>query len=231
MGVMQNYVMHCDVRSWQPSGLMCDTTHCNQHSNNDWQDSLVVFVDEYLVDSLLKAKVYWDTLSEIALDKFMRWNWRLFLRDRGAKASGLTEGIRSYAQVEFCSQLGKKRPLSQDCGHEHSPGDLAEPHRWTAIRAIHVQAHQPSRFPLYASWTSGPAAQWRWTIAHISRPFMLCIGKWWWLIESQVKEGKCVLQVARLSPNVQKHKRRSEKPPLSCLAVSNWLSSRCWISR
>ena len=42
----------------------------------------------------------------VALDKFRMWNWRLLLRDRGAKASGLTEGIRSSAQVEFCSQLG-----------------------------------------------------------------------------------------------------------------------------
>ena len=34
------------------------------------------------------------------------WTWRLLLRDRGAKASGLTEGVRATAQVEFCSQLG-----------------------------------------------------------------------------------------------------------------------------
>ena len=35
---------------------MFDKTHCDQRSNNDWQDSLLVLVDEYLVDFLLKDK-------------------------------------------------------------------------------------------------------------------------------------------------------------------------------
>ena len=56
MGAMQNYVMHCDVRSWRASGVMFDKTHCDRRSNNDWQDPLLVLVDEYLVDFLLKDK-------------------------------------------------------------------------------------------------------------------------------------------------------------------------------
>ena len=28
MAAMQNYVMHCDVRSWRASGVMFDKTHC-----------------------------------------------------------------------------------------------------------------------------------------------------------------------------------------------------------
>ena len=44
-------------------------------------------------------------------------------------------------------------------------------------------------FHLDASWTSSPAAQWRWTIAHISCPFMPCIGEWWWLI-GKSSEGR-----------------------------------------
>ena len=35
MGAMQNYVMHCDVRSWRASGVIFDKTHCDQRSNND----------------------------------------------------------------------------------------------------------------------------------------------------------------------------------------------------
>ena len=53
---MQNYVMHCDVRSWRASGVMFDKTHCDRRSNNDWQDPLLVLIDEYLVDFLLKDK-------------------------------------------------------------------------------------------------------------------------------------------------------------------------------
>ena len=53
MGAMQNYVMPRDVRSWQASGVMFDKTHCDRRSNNDWQDPLLVLVDEYLVDFLL----------------------------------------------------------------------------------------------------------------------------------------------------------------------------------
>ena len=56
MGAMQNYVMHCDVRSWRASGVKFDKTHCDRRSNNDWQDSLLVLVDDYLVDFLLKDK-------------------------------------------------------------------------------------------------------------------------------------------------------------------------------
>ena len=33
---------------------MFDKTHCDRRSNNDWQDPLLVLVDEYLVDFLLK---------------------------------------------------------------------------------------------------------------------------------------------------------------------------------
>ena len=58
MGAMQNYVMHCDVRSWRASGVMFDKTHCDRRSNNDWQESLLFLVDEYLaiVGFLLKDK-------------------------------------------------------------------------------------------------------------------------------------------------------------------------------
>ena len=50
MGAMQNYVMRCDVRSWRASGVMFDKTYCDRRSNNDQQDSLLVLVDEYLVE-------------------------------------------------------------------------------------------------------------------------------------------------------------------------------------
>ena len=107
MGAMQNYVMHCDVRSWRASGVMFDKTHCDRRSNNDWQDPLLVLVDEYLVDFLLKDKGVVERclrscpgqVQEVELGG-------LLLRDRGAKASGLTEGIRASAQVEFCFQPG-----------------------------------------------------------------------------------------------------------------------------
>ena len=46
--------MLCDVRSWRASGVMLDKTHCDRRSNNDRQDPLLVLVDEYLVDFLLK---------------------------------------------------------------------------------------------------------------------------------------------------------------------------------
>ena len=54
MGAMQNYVMLCDVRSWRASVVMFDKTYCDRRSNNDWQGHLLVLVDEYLVDFLLK---------------------------------------------------------------------------------------------------------------------------------------------------------------------------------
>ena len=54
MGAMQNYVMLCDVRSWRASGVMFDRPPCDRRSNNDWQDPLLVLVDEYLADFLLK---------------------------------------------------------------------------------------------------------------------------------------------------------------------------------
>ena len=38
-------------------------------------------------------------------------------------------------------------------------------------------------------WTSSSAAQWRWTTAHISCPFMPCIGEWWWLM-GKSSEGR-----------------------------------------
>ena len=94
-------------------------------------------VDEYLVDFLLKDDSVVEHCLRSCPDKFRRWNWRLLLRDRGAKASGLKEGIRASAQVEFCSQPNK-RPLSQDCDHELRQEDLAKPHHQTAIGPIQV---------------------------------------------------------------------------------------------
>ena len=107
MGAMQNYVMHCDVRSWRASGVMFDKTHCDRRSNNDGEDPLLVLLDKYLVDFLLKDKGVVEhclrscpgQVQEVELGDFLP-------RDRGAKASGLPEGIRASAQVEFCSQLG-----------------------------------------------------------------------------------------------------------------------------
>ena len=63
----------------------------------------------------------WSTVSKVAQDKFRRWNWRLFLRDRGAKASGLTEGIPCVCSGRVLFSAGSKRPLSQDCDHELRP--------------------------------------------------------------------------------------------------------------
>ena len=103
---MQNYVMHCDVRSWRASGVMFDKTHYDRRSNNDGQNPLLVLVDEYLVDFLLKDKGVVEhclrscprQVQEVELETFISRSW-------SRKASGLTEGIRASAQVEFCSQL------------------------------------------------------------------------------------------------------------------------------
>ena len=106
MGAMQNYVMRCDVRSWGASGVMFDKTHCDRRSNNDWQDPLLVLVDKYLVDFLLKDKGVVEhclrscprQVQEVELETFTSRSW--------SKGESLTEGIRASAQVEFCSQLG-----------------------------------------------------------------------------------------------------------------------------
>ena len=148
---MQNYVLHFDVRSWRAPGVMFDKTHFDRRSNNDWQDSLLVLVDKYLVEFLFKDKDVVEhalrscprQVQEVELgafsSKFICLNFVfsvylfmpfhvvdvlivffcctfcsfLFLylllqknRNRGAKASRLTKGIRASAQVEFRSQPG-----------------------------------------------------------------------------------------------------------------------------
>ena len=63
-------------------------------------------VDEYLVGFLLKDDIVVDyclrscprQVQEVELETFTSRSW--------SKASGLTEGIRASAQVEFCSRLG-----------------------------------------------------------------------------------------------------------------------------
>ena len=93
-------ITSCSVTS-EAGELQGSCLICDRRSTNDWQDPLLVLVDEYLVDFLLKD----DSVEEHCLRSW-RWTWRLLLRDRGAKTSGLTEGIRVSAPVKFCSQLG-----------------------------------------------------------------------------------------------------------------------------
>ena len=130
MGAMQNYVMLCDVRSWRASGVMFDKTHCDRHSNNDWQDPLLVLVDEYLVDFLLKDDSVVEhclrscprQVQEVELETFTSRSW-----SKGEWTDGRDTCVCS-GRVLFSA--GSKRPLSQDCDHElrHGQGDLAKPH-------------------------------------------------------------------------------------------------------
>ena len=128
MGAMQNYVMHCDVRSWRASGVMFDKTHCERRSNNDWQDSLLVLVDEYLVDFLFKDKGVVEhclrscsrQVQEVELETFTSRSW-----SKGEWTDGRDACVCS-GRVLFSA--GSKRPLSRDCDHELRPGDLAKPH-------------------------------------------------------------------------------------------------------
>ena len=129
MGAMQNYVMHCDVRSWRASGVMFDKTHYDRRSYNDWQDSLLVLVDEYLVDFLLKDKGVvehclrsWSRqVQEVELETFPSRSW-----SKGEWTDGRDTCVCS-GRVLFST--GSKRSLSQDCDHELRPGYLPEPHQ------------------------------------------------------------------------------------------------------
>ena len=80
-----------------------------------------------------------------------------------------------------------------------------------------------------ASWTSSSAAPWRWTTAHISCPFMPCIGEWWWLIGksgegrkmgaaidesiSTLKSPDCNLSFSYLPPGAKNHSNLPSPPP------------------
>ena len=118
---MQNYVMHCDVRSWRASGVMFDKMHCDRRSNNDWQDPLLVLVDEYLVDFLLKDKGVVKhclrscprQVQEVELETFTSRSW-----SKGEWTGGRDTCVCS-GRVLFSA--GSKRPLSQDCDHELRP--------------------------------------------------------------------------------------------------------------
>ena len=149
MGAMQNYVMHCDVRSWRASGVMFDKTHCDRRSNNGWEDSLLVLVDEYLVDFLLKDKGVVEhhlrscprQVQEVELETFPSRSW--------SKGEWTDERDTCVCSGRVLFSAGSKRPLSQDCGQKLRPGDLAASHHSTAIQAIQVEeAQHPSRFPL-----------------------------------------------------------------------------------
>ena len=128
MGAMQNYVMHCDVRSWRASGVMFDKTQCDRHSNNDWQDPLLVLVDEYLVDFLLKDKGVVEhglrscpiQVQEVERETFTSRSW-----SKGEWTDGRDTCVCSGG-VLFST--GSKRPLSRDCDQELRPGDLTKPH-------------------------------------------------------------------------------------------------------
>ena len=129
MGAMQNYVMHCDVRSWPASGVMFDKTHCDRRSNNGWQDLLLVLVDEYLLDFLLKDKGGVENclrscprqVQEVELETFTSRSW-----SKGEWTDGRDTCVCS-GRVLFTA--GSKRPLSRDCDHELRPRDvLAKPH-------------------------------------------------------------------------------------------------------
>ena len=82
-GAMQKYVIDCDVRSWRASGVMFDKTHCDRCSNNDWLDPLLVVVDEYLVDFVLKDKGVVEQclrscprqVQEVELETFTSRSW------------------------------------------------------------------------------------------------------------------------------------------------------------
>ena len=128
MGAMQNYVMHCDVRSWRASGVMFDKTPpSDRHSNNDWQDSLLVLDDEYLVDFLLKDNGVVEhclrscpgQVQEVEPETFTSKSW-----SKGEWTDGRDTCVCS-GRVLFSA--GSKRPLSQDCDHELRQGGLAKP--------------------------------------------------------------------------------------------------------
>ena len=129
MGAMQNYVMHCDVRSLRASGVMFDKTHCDRRSNNDWQDSLLVLVDEYLVDFLLKDKGVVDhclrscprQVQEVELETFPSKSW-----SKGEWTDGRDTCV---CPGRGLFSAGSKRLLSQDCDHELRLGHLAERHQ------------------------------------------------------------------------------------------------------
>ena len=114
MGAMQNYVMLCDVRSWRASGVMFDKTHCDRRSNNDWQDPLLVVVDEYLVDFLLKDDSVVEhclrscprQVQEVELETLTSRSW-----SKGEWTDGRDTCVCS-GRVLFSA--GSKRPLSQD---------------------------------------------------------------------------------------------------------------------
>ena len=102
---MQNYVMHCDVRSWRASGVMFDKTHCDQRSNSDWQDPLLVLVDEYLVDFLLKDKGVVEhclrscprQVQEVELETLTSRSW---------SKGEWSDGRDTCGSSRVCSQLG-----------------------------------------------------------------------------------------------------------------------------
>ena len=124
MGAMQNYVMHCDVRSWRASGVMFDKMHSDRRSNNDWQDPLLVLVDEYLVDFLLKDKGVVEhclrscpgQVQEVERETFTSRSW-----SKGEWTDGKDTCVCSGG-VLFSA--GSKGPLSRECDHELRPGDL-----------------------------------------------------------------------------------------------------------
>ena len=103
-------------------------TNCDRRSNNDWQDPLLVLVDEYLVDFLLKDKCVVEhclrscprQVQEVELETFTSRSW-----SKGEWTDGRDTFVCS-GRVLFSA--GSKRPLSQDCDHELRQGDLAKPH-------------------------------------------------------------------------------------------------------
>ena len=108
--------------------VMFDKTHCDRRSNNDWQDPLLVLVDEYLVDFLLKDDGVVEhclrscprQVQEVELETFTSRSW-----SKGEWTDGRDTCVCS-GRVLFSA--GSKRPLSQDCDHELRQGDLAKPH-------------------------------------------------------------------------------------------------------
>ena len=222
MGAMQNYVMHCDVRSWRASGVMFDKKHCDRRSNNDWQDSLLVLVDEYLVDFLLKDKgVVEHCLRSCPIDKFRRWNWRLFLRDRGAKASGLTEGIHASAQVEFRSQLGANvrcpKIVTMNFVQDTLPNVISRP------------LLEPYRYN-HTSRQGFPSTRHEQTVLQhndderqlTSCPFMPCVGEWWWLIgKSNAGRKMCAVTDESISTLKSPDCSQSSSSPILLLVQRN----------
>ena len=108
---------------------MFDKTLCDRRSNNDWQDSLLVLVGEYLVDFLFKDKGVVEhclrscprQVQEVELETFTSRSW-----SKGEWTDGRDACVCS-GRVLFSA--GSKRPLSRDCDYELRPGDLAKPHQ------------------------------------------------------------------------------------------------------